>query len=184
MATSGLAKANTCKGYEVDSSVAAINREEARYRDIQNDEFYAQNYFKMRQSNREVRGLRALEYGPRSTADRLRAYAASGVPGRLGEHELDPLGVVLWPNLLKRDLFRAERIEIDRLMYSRSVSDSGEGSENYREIRHLLAAMADKLTGAIHEMSPSEYVNAKRFLERLEYEARFPVHPAVMLSMR
>ncbi len=156
-------------------SMAAINREEARSLEIANKAIEAETRFELRRINREVR---EKERGPRPTAADLERFARDRMPDRLKAGEFDAtLGKLSWPAVLESPHFAAEKIAIDRLFEERTIDDSGLGSDNHRAIKQVVEQTKSKLKSQIDRLGPSEYVAAKNFLTRLEYEAQHVVAP-------
>jgi hypothetical protein len=171
--------ANLARGmgdYNYSTSLAAINREEARRRYIENRQKYQQTYFEMRRANREAR---AYEQGPRPTQEDLVRLAKSKAPPRLDSYQYEPaLGKLFWPSLLEDPSFSDEREAINRLMAERTVPTGGRGSKNYVAVKQLTDLMKDRLKSQIHDHSPTQYMTAKNFLTSLEYEAQFIPQPS------
>lgn len=159
-------------GYEVGSSQAAINRQEARYRDIKNDDFYAETYFNMQKRHKQVRDYNRP---PPSSAEDLARYAKLRAPKRLDSGEYDAsLKTVFWPAVLQDEQFRSERANLDWLFSIRKPDNSGFGTPNYQQIKVATATLREKLRARIDELEPMEYVAGKQFLDKLEFEARHP----------
>ena len=115
---------------------------------------------------------------PHYNPDQYAADNRARLPSRLSPAEWDPgRGVFGWPQVLAGEVFAADRTQIETLFAARDAEPhaSGLGSENYRQIKHDVAAMNDRLHAQIHEMSPDEYIAASKFLKSLEFEARFAV---------
>lgn len=154
------------------NSEAAINVEEARSRYLDNRLKYTQTYFENRRMNREYR---EAERGPRITEQQAEQIARERAPKRATTSDLDPItGGVAWPRPLSGDEFAPYRKNIDTLFHERAQKDGAIGMGTYREIQsatdELLAALHDN----IRSFSPNDYMDAKRFVERLQNEARFP----------
>ena len=64
-------------------------------------------------------------------------------------------------------------------MADRSPDDSGVGSQNCAQIQRAVAQLKDLLKGRIEATNPMDYVAAKKFLDRLAYEARFVATPPI-----
>lgn len=156
--------------YLYSTSLAMINREEARRRYIDNRQHATKTYFEMRKLNRKAR---AEERGERPTQDDIAHYFTMRAPSRLEAHEFDDsFGILYWPAVLQSDEFKLQRVAINRLMEDRTVRNSGLGSDNCHRIEQLVAQMEKKLKNKIQNVSPSEYVAGKKFLAGLSYEAQ------------
>jgi hypothetical protein len=151
-------------------SLAMINHEEARRRYIQNRVLGTEAYFSMRETNRQAR---AAERGPRATQEDVQRFSQMRAPKRLEAHQFDSaFGVLHWPEALQDAQFAQQRTAIDRLMATRTVTDSGAGSESCRQIETLAAQLKGELKDNIDGISPSQYVAAKQFLDSLAREAQ------------
>jgi hypothetical protein len=166
---------------------AKLNAEAAvTYGEAQQDALYTrraaiETYYELRQRTRE---LRAMERGPRPDPETLARFAREGRPDRLGPGDLDPLtGRLNWPALLLAELFVDARTEIDLLFDERSFTQSLR-PEEYLKARKLAAKMQTELRSRIRAMPPSEYIQAKRFLESVVYEAAQPVQPPTFAAYR
>ena len=157
--------------YNYWTSEALINREEARRMYTENRDEYVQQYFELRRLNREAR---AAERGPKPTPQDVARFAKDRAPNRLSAYEYEiSWGELKWPSALADEQFDVEREVINDLMKQRSVYNSGAGTDNHRQIVELSNRMLETLRGQIDEVAPMEYVAARSFLKRLQYESRF-----------
>ena len=155
----------------LDNSAAAINYSAARRNEIENRKIATDTYFEMRQANKDYR---AAERRPRPKMEDLVRYAQAGKPKRLSPSELDIVtGRINWPKLLLSDKFAAERGELEEA-FSRRASESTSGVDGYTKIGEATKAMLAELKEQVRQVPPSDYMVAKRFLESLAYEARYP----------
>ena len=157
--------------YNYNTSVALINLQEARRRYVENKAIKAQTYFAMRRANREAR---KEERGNPPTKEDLARYSKLRAPKRLNSHQYQAAtGQLLWPALLENEYFAEERSQIDSLMKKRTQvgleSSNGEPSQ----LKYLAVTMKRKLKSLIGDISPSEYMTAKKILTSLQYEAQF-----------
>jgi hypothetical protein len=158
--------------FNYTTSLALINIEEARSRYIDNRAKWTDTYFAMRKTNA---AYREAERGYRPTQEVLNKISQEASPDRLKPSQLDPsLRTIFWPALLSKGDFDALRTQIDGLFAVQRANNSGLGTENYREIVALTAEMQTHLDTMINELHPDEYLAARRFIESLAYEARFP----------
>ena len=164
--------------YNYNTSLAAINAEEARMRHIENRQRYAETYFEMKEINRQAR---AAARGPRPTAEDLARYARLQVPERLAAHEVDTdRGVIHWPRVFDDELFAAARTAIDEL--ARKDLTGYPTGENYSEAKALLGAMSEELQTRIDELPTRQYIEAKKFLIGLDLEFRSPQVSAALAA--
>jgi hypothetical protein len=159
--------------YHYNTSLALIHREEARSRYLDNRSKSVQTYFTLKKINKEYR---AQERTPRLTREDYARLAAELGPKRLSRSQYEPsLGKLHWPALLEGDEFSANRQPIDRLIAERTIENSGLGSANQRAITGLVAQMKSDLKKQVRAVDPTEYVQAKNFLESLDREVRSPI---------
>lgn len=96
------------------------------------------------------------------------------LPARLTSRELNPsTGRVEWPQALKRDAFALERRGIEELLASRN--DPEGVSERSELLADRIGEMRADLRGHIRQLMTPEYLEARKFLDRLSLEARFPI---------
>ena len=157
--------------YNYNTSVALINLQEARRRYVENKARKAQTYFAMRRANSEVR---KQERGNPPTKENLSRYAKSRAPKRLNSHQYQAAtGQLLWPALLENEYFAEERSQIDSLMKKRTQVGLESSNGEPFQLKYLAVTMRQKLKTLIGDISPSEYMAAKKILTSLEYEAQF-----------
>ncbi|MGD9720338.1 MAG: hypothetical protein AB7O59_07100 [Pirellulales bacterium] len=169
----GLGMAIRAQGqYNLMTSEAAINLEEARRRAIENREKWTNTYFEMRRINRSYR---EAERGPRLTqADWVR-IAQETAPRRVASHELDRVtGQIAWPSALRADAFAQDRANIEQLFAERAHAEGAIGHTNYDRIRIAVNAALENLRGRIRDINPRSYMEARNFLTGLAREADFP----------
>jgi hypothetical protein len=155
------------------NSVAAVNRQEALARYIQNREQATETYFRMRQINQAAR---QAERPQRLSPEQYVMLAKKQAPDNLSEVQYDrTLGRLSWPAVFQTEEFAAEREELNRAFLVRSPSDTGAGSAFHSHVRQLTSAMHDRLTAKIHQLSPAEFIAAKKFVDGLGYEAQQPL---------
>jgi len=155
--------------YNVMNSIATQNYEQAYSADLDNRLKATNTYFEMRRANRAAR---AEEAPPRATSAELAQYAADMAPKRLTSSELDPVnGSIDWPAILKDGRYDKFRDDVDRL-FSQRVATSGSPT-NYREINAAIDTFRSTLIKNLSEYPPNVYMQARRFLDSLQYESRF-----------
>ena len=105
----GLAKLPRAAGsYNYQTSLALVNREEARRRSLITGTMYREWDGARRQANREARAQYHREH--RATAEDLAALAKQRVPKRLTSRQYEPaLGRLRWPAVLAGEPFAAGR---------------------------------------------------------------------------
>lgn len=156
--------------YNLATSQAAINYEQAYRMSLENSVTRAETFFAKRRINESYR---ESKQGPPPSRETLAARARQGVPSRLGAEQFEPaFGTLYWPAAFDDRRFASERREIDRLMADRDAQ-GGVGSAHYRDVIASTSAMRDTLRGMIFEMTATEYVQAVNFLRSVAHEARF-----------
>jgi hypothetical protein len=158
--------------YNLMSSEAAINLEEARKRDIENRERWTNTYFEMRRINKAYRDA---ERGPRLSTEAWVRMAHDAAPKRLASHALDPVtGQIAWPTALRADAFSQDRETIDQLFAERAATDGAVGIDTYTKIRAAIDDALAKLKDRIRDIDTRNYVEARTFLTGLAREADYP----------
>jgi hypothetical protein len=153
------------------NSAAANNWEAAYSADLDNRMKATNTYFEMRRVNRQSR---EEERGPRPTSEELARYARDAAPKRLTPRQLDPVsGEVAWPGILQEQQYSKSRETIDRMFAEREASGGGVGASGYRQLHDAIEQMRTQLISNIKNYHPQNYMDARRFLDSLDYESRF-----------
>ena len=154
------------------NSQAAGHWEDARSKYIANRQYGADTYFAMRASNKAARDA---ERGPRKTHEDLVRYSQARIPDRLSPSELDPLtGQIGWPTVLRDDQFAQYRDALDKLYDQRSAAGGYLDTSQRAEVKRLTSYMKDELKKNINSYSSTEYLQAKKFIQGLDYELVAP----------
>jgi hypothetical protein len=162
--------------YNLTSSMAAVNYQQAYTQWLGNRKLKEQTYFDMRRMNASYRAEQEMMH-PHATQDQLIEFAKKRAPTRLSANDFDPPhGVINWPPVLKGKDFDDNRHELEGLFATAAAdpSDAGLGTQNCRDIQRAVTQLSDKLHSKIKDYSPDEYIPASKFLKSLGYEARFP----------
>lgn len=102
-------------------------------------------------------------------------YAKSAAPKRLSPGEVSSsYRGIRWPAVLQHEQFASVRERLDAEYTQKSFGNSGIGSPLYQQVKRMTDEMQVELRGMVREIDPTEYIAAKRFLDGLAYEARFP----------
>ena len=170
----GAADVTRARGeYNLLSSQAAINLQDARSRAIINNQDAVDAYFRIRQMNRDYR---AAMRGPRPTQEDFERYARAARPAPLSPSELNTLtGRVRWPVLLRHDRFAELRAELESLLDRWAVSRNlGQlesfGAQEHLAVRRLTDQMQDILKAEVRNLPPQDYSSTQRFLQSLKYQ--------------
>jgi hypothetical protein len=170
----GLASVVRAQGdYRLATSAAAVNWTAAVRQDIQNQKEYVEAYFTIRAYNKQARDAESAK--ERQLTQEWLRFHPSVKPKRLTSSELDPVsGTINWPILLQNDELTNLRQNIQKAFADRHRFGVM-GYNNYRMVQqntnNLLAEMLDR----IQYLAPAEYIQAKRFIEALMYEASLPL---------
>ena len=152
-------------------SEAGINYEEARSKFIDNQLKWAKTYYERKdvyqshadkeaEKNREVR-------------DRYLATKPSGLPPRLGPSQLDPsTGQITWPSALEGPEYREGKNALQDLFMTRVFTSGSDDTAN--KIYQTARDMQYLLKTHIDDMPPYEYLAARKFLESMAFEGRYP----------
>lgn len=159
--------------YNLESSKAAINYQQAYQMSIQNQELRAQTFFDKRKLNSSYRAEQEAQH-PHATAEARAAFDRARAPAKLSAAEFDPArGVIQWPGILNLSEFEQSRAQLEEL-FRQAAADphgSGLGTRNYRDIKRALDDLSEKLHAEISQFKPDEYIVASKFLKSLVYHA-------------
>jgi len=154
------------------NSQAAINYSIARHNEIANRLEGTKTYFNMRETNRHAR---AAERGPQQTEEARVRIAKQAAPKGLSPSEFDAVaGEINWPTLLRYDSLSQKRTTLEQIFHQRADTGSMNG-EDYTKANDTINTLLADLRGAVRKVSPTQYTEAKQFLEGLAYEAGRPV---------
>lgn len=154
--------------YNLMTSKAMVNVEDARQQYIKNRVDGTKAYFEMRRINKAAR---EAEAGPRPTQQDVIRYAQERAPERLTASEVDPLtGGIAWPPLLQENAFKSEREELDELYNKRAARGSLTASE-VMQANALINDMEARLQANVKKIPSQLYSPAKSFLKSLSYES-------------
>lgn len=165
--------------YNYDTSLALINREEARRMLMINRLQAVETRFAMREANRQYRkSLRTP-----ITQEKVVRYNQNRLPKRMTADQLDPIsGNINWPAALAGADFEKQREQLDDLFLARNADNSGLNSEMSGQVQETVRSMREDMKQQIHDMVPSQYLAVRKFLTSLAYEARFAPEPVEQLA--
>ena len=165
--------------YNYNTSLSAINLEEARRLAMLNYEQSVVTRFAVRETNRQYRMAR------RNPVDQARAdrFNKSRLPNRLAAAQLDPAtGEINWPKALSSAEFAQQRERLQELFLARDADNAGPASELCSEVKQLVSSMRQDVNKCVSEMAPSEFIAVRHFLGGLAYEAHFGAEPVEQLA--
>lgn len=155
--------------YNLLSSMAGVNNEEARSRYIDNNKKWMQNYFQMKEQRMALEAQR--KEMNRRTNEALAAAAKTSGPRPLSSSALDPVtGQITWPEVLQASQFAALRTELEKLFELRAKAGATEATN--LKIRSTVEDMTKLLRKQVEKTKANEYMAARKFLDGLDREAR------------
>lgn len=158
--------------YNLDTSRAMVNVEDARKAYIQNRELAQETWFDMRRRND---AYRAEKRGPAVTSEQIFRINAQRAPSRLNDDQIDPVtGELHWPMLLTSAVYDPYRKVIDKGFEQRSQKGSFDSYDKHQNLVEAVDGMYDALKKRIRDYEPQQYVDAQRFMDALSYDVRFP----------
>ncbi len=168
--------------FGVLSARTAILLEEANVANMENQTRWIDIYYDRQELSRQ---RREAKRGPRASYEDLARIARLGRPDRLSPGELDGLtGEISWPVLLRDGDFARDRAEVERVFAQRAESGTIE-TDDYLKVRQTVHEMRFGLKQRIQSLPAVDYIQAKRFLRSLAYEAQQPTQfPAGVASVR
>ncbi len=121
-------------------------------------------------------GYRGLNTRKRPTQEDVMRYSKVSVPQRPANFQMEPArGRIYWPEVLLEEEFSDCRIQLDSLFAQRKAGLSISASSVSQDVQTVAVQMGEQLRSKIRQMTPADYLAARKFLESLAYEARFPV---------
>ncbi len=155
----------------VSHAKAIQTMEQTRTVSLDNDLKAATNFYEKRKLNE---AYRMVNTQARPTKEDLIRYSKASMPERPTNYQVDQVrGTIRWLEVFQQDEFLAHRVPLDYLFAQRSPANSGLGSENCRQVKQEAEGMREVLRSIIGEMSPAEYLAARKFIESLAFEAQF-----------
>jgi len=120
-------------------------------------------------------GYRGLSTRKRPTQEDVIRYSKVSVPQRPASFQVEQArGRIYWPEVLLDEEFSDCRIQLDSLFVQRKAGLSISGSSVSQQVQTVAKQMGKQLRSKIRQMTPADYLAARKFLESLAYEARFP----------
>ena len=107
----------------------------------------------------------------RANAEQINRYSQTGVPKRLEGYQINSRGIAYWPAVFERSEFAEDRDSLDRLFKRRQPHDAGPESDFSREVHETASEMRKDLREIIGQITPSQYVAARKFIDGLAREA-------------
>lgn len=168
----GLAELRRGTGdYNLATSQARLIAQEAAAKALENRQTAIANYFAARKINQDARAAeRAARLTPAQQAELARQLG----PSRLTAAEYVPaIGILRWPAALQGEEFAHERALVNGIFATRAADDTGIGSKFHQDVKQASDRLAAKLKQQMNELSPMEYIAARKFVTGLVQEAQF-----------
>ena len=129
-------------------------------------------------------GYRVLQkQQERPTVQDFVRYSKMDRPQRPESYQLEPVrGTIQWHPVFQQETFLEQRIQVDNVFAQRSRSANTAQAPIYGQVQSLVGQMREDLKGMIREMSAAEYLEARKFLDSLAYEAQFTPRPEGVAS--
>jgi hypothetical protein len=159
--------------FNLGTSMAAKNYQDAYRQWIENEPRRVAAYFELRRMNDSYRASRRRST---PTPEEIEFYNRQRTPQRLSYEQLDERsGRLHWPAVLMGYEFGPQRLALAYLFAARSdhPSAAGLGTPNYHEALEQIAEMQSTLKAEIDEIRPDEFIAGQKFLKSLAHEARF-----------
>ena len=154
------------------NSEALSTLSDVRGKEIQNNVDYTNMYFERRRINEQ---WKESQRRPRATNEDLVRYAKDGMPDRSSGTQIDSItGELAWPMALQAPEFATYRADLDALFNQRAATGSVMGRDAYLKTRDTCDLFLDALKAQIRDIEPDMYMEGKKFLETLKYEAKHP----------
>jgi len=155
--------------YNLYTSMAGVNNEEARSRYLDNKKKWTQDYFQMQEQRQKLDAQQ--REAARHSPEALNVAAKSALPRALPPDALDPLtGHINWPEPLLGSEFEKSRNEIERLLELRAKTSHGAGAKG--EVRAATQEMASLLRQQVAKIPANAYMSARKFLDSLDFAVR------------
>lgn len=149
--------------YNLYTAQAMVQYEQARSQYLNNRREATKTYLASRelyQAQQKARRERA-----RASAEVAREIRVEG-PSPLGPDSFDrDSGKLMWPKALRDSQYARKRSEIERLFQQESQATVA--SREARNIKSIAAEMATLLKNNISKLPANEYLQARKFLDRL-----------------
>lgn len=153
------------------NSQAANNYADARSKELDNRLKYTNTYFQNRQMNEKYRAQ--LDGKPMSSEDAVR-IASAAAPKRLSSAQLDPItGQIKWPMGLRDPRYTTTLVELDK-MYNERAAQGYIDAPTFSKITQTCNDLKTALDKNVDSMDSNMFLEARKFIESLSYEARFP----------
>jgi hypothetical protein len=152
------------------NSAAAGNYQAAESMYLDNRIKYTKTYYENKQLYKEYKQSQTK---PPPSSEQLFRMSQIGVPKRLSANQLDPLtGEIAWPDILREDRYTQYRTALEQLFKTKAENPVDFNYDSYMKVDDLKNRWIADLTKNINDYKPQDWVNVKKFIESLAFEAR------------
>jgi len=155
--------------YNLATSQAGVNNEEARSRYLDNYKKWQQNYFQLKEQRaaRDAQKREASRHSPETIA----AAGKSSASRPLSSESLDPVtGQIIWPEVLRGGEFASLRTEVEKLFELRAKTSHTEATG--LKIHSAIDEMTKVLRRQVETTPANEYMAGRKFLDSLDRTVR------------
>jgi hypothetical protein len=162
--------------YDKSQAETAKIHEEIREKAAHNDLLETETYYKKRAQYQVYRDAqRPKPVSPGHYAERARRSA----PAQLTSYQFDSeSGALRWPTLFKSATYDSLRRRIDDLLESRTLENSGAGSQNSVTAMAVVDALKTALRDNVRRYAAGDYLVARKFLDAVALEVQRQPAPA------
>jgi len=167
-AMNGMASVISAQGnYNLATSAAAENLQQARSMALQNDLQGTNTYFEMRAMNRQYT---AAERGPTPSMEQLARIAREQAPKPFSANDWDPItGAVVWPPMLQIDRYASYRDVLNPLVANQAQHGSLSFPDQIKA-RDTIEQMFGAMKSQIRDVPPQQYTECRSFLRSMIYD--------------
>ena len=151
--------------YNLYTAKAMSDYEDARAKYLMNRREATKNYFAGKELYNAQQVAKRDRNRERNEALRELQAVKSDVPSPLGPDAFNPeTGKVAWPKALRDSQYASKRAEIERIFSQSTTSGS---TQNAKKVETIARQMTSALKGNITKVKTNDYIEARKFLERL-----------------
>lgn len=151
-----------------------VTLQEVHSKALDNNLKAAKTFYDKRKQHEEYSQAQADDK-KRPTHEAIARYNRASLPKRPTEFQLCTLrGEINWPGALLDESFSNQRIMLSSLFAQRHSASLDSAEDISHEIQQHIKKMLEQLRSRVRDMSPAEYVAARKFLDSLAYEATLP----------
>ena len=155
--------------YNMMTSQAGVNVEEARSKYLDNRAKWTEQYFQMRETRSAIDAQR--KEAARQSREAQYAASKAAPPRPEWPVGLDPVtGHISWPDSLMADEFAMPRKELDQLFELRAKTSQASGTTT--KIRSATQELSRTLRSQVQKIPANEYMSARKFIDELDRTVR------------